>query len=105
MSIYTSKVGCIFVSLIILQPPYDLLMRYGINRFFSLMSNFQTKILQKVLNAIDSDDILTIALHVESNLSKEQIDKLQKMLKTELQQKNESSDNIHCIKQFLNFIE
>ncbi|MBL0328985.1 MAG: hypothetical protein IPP64_06125 [Bacteroidetes bacterium] len=69
------------------------------------MSNFQTKILQKVLNAIDSDDILTIALHVESNLSKEQIDKLQKMLKTELQQKNESSDNIHCIKQFLNFIE
>lgn len=69
------------------------------------MSNFQTKILQKVLNAIDSDDIQSIALFVESNLSKEQIDKLQKMLKTELQKKYENSDETNCIKQFINFIE
>lgn len=69
------------------------------------MNNFQTKILQKVLNAIDSDDIQAIALFVESNLSKEHIDKLQKMLKEELQEKNETSDETHCIKQFLNFIE
>lgn len=80
-------------------------MRYGISRFFLLMNNFQTKILQKLLDAIDSDDIQSIALFVESNLSKDEIDKLQKKLKTELKEKDETSDETQYIKQFLNFIE
>ena len=69
------------------------------------MSKFHTEILQKVLNAIDSDDIQEIALFVESNLSKDQIDRLQKMLKTELKEKNNNYKHTICIKQFLNFIE
>jgi len=56
------------------------------------------------LKAIDSDDIQEIALLVESNLTKVQLDGLQKMLNKSLQLKEETSDEIQNIKQFLSFI-
>lgn len=56
------------------------------------------------MKAIDSDDIQEIALLVESNLTKVQLDGLQKMLNKSLQLKEETSDEIQNIKQFLSFI-
>lgn len=80
-------------------------MRYGISRFFLSMSYNESQILDRVLNAIDSDDIQEIAMYAESNLTKVQLDVLQKMLNTTFQEKKETSDCIHNIKQFLYFIE
>ncbi len=56
-------------------------------------------------NAIDSDDIQVIASLIESNLSKEQIDKLQKMLKIALQKNEFPSYEACSISQLLNFID
>lgn len=69
------------------------------------MSNYESQILERVLNAIDSDDIQEIALFVDSNLTKEQICKLQKMLNKTLQEKDGAPDSTYNIKQFLYFIE
>lgn len=69
------------------------------------MSNYESKIIERVLNVIDSDDIQETALFVESNLTKEQICKLQKMLNAVLKEKQDTSDRTQNIKQFLYFIE
>lgn len=68
------------------------------------MNNYESQILNRILKAIDSDDIQEIALLVESNLTKVQLDGLQKMLNKSLQLKEETSDEIQNIKQFLSFI-
>ena len=75
-------------------------MRYGISRFFFLMDNLQTQILNKVMNAIDSDDILEIASCTESNLSKEQLDEFKKILIKYIYE----NPNSVSVKQLINFL-
>lgn len=69
------------------------------------MNKLQAEILNKLQNTIDSDDIQTIASSLESNLSKEQIDKLQKMLKEQLSKTSIYTYKTLSIKQLLAFLE
>lgn len=62
-------------------------------------------IIHKVINAIDSDDIQATAILVESNLSKDQIDKLQKELKATLQKSELVPDKVYSLRQFLLFMD
>lgn len=61
-------------------------------------------IVNKIINAIDSDDILNVVLYVETNLSKDNTDKLKKMLKSKLLKKALDAEKLNAIKKFIDFL-
>jgi hypothetical protein len=86
-------------------PTIDLLMRYGISRFFHSMNTLQALILRKVIDAIDSDDIELLANQIESDFSGEELLKLQKMLKAQIARSEKNAPGTRHLKQLLTFID
>lgn len=81
-------------------------MLLRISRFsFLQMSASYIQIIDKILNAIDSDDIQVLALSIEANLPKEETAKLEKMLKVLLQENKLNNDEANLIKQFHRFLQ
>lgn len=63
------------------------------------------KLLYKIYNATDSDEIHELAIRFENNLPKEEILKFKKMLNDDLQDDDLSFQNINNIKCFRNFLD
>ena len=81
-------------------------MLLRINRFsFLLMIKISIQIKQKIINSIDSDDILALALSIEDNFPKEETDKLKIMLKGLLISNGLNIDEADRVRQFLNFMQ
>lgn len=62
-------------------------------------------IIDKIINAIDSDDIQVLALSVEANLPKEATEKLKIMLKVLLKENKLNTDEAYTVRQFLSFMQ
>lgn len=62
-------------------------------------------IIDKIINAIDSDDIQVLALSVEANLPKEATEKLKIMLKILLKENKLNTDEAYTVRQFLSFMQ
>lgn len=62
-------------------------------------------IIDKIINAIDSDDIQVLALSVEANLPKEATEKLKIMLKVLLKENKLNTDEADTVRQFLSFMQ
>lgn len=62
-------------------------------------------IIDKIINAIDSDDIQVLALSVEANFPKEATEKLKIMLKVLLKENKLNTDEADTVTQFLSFMQ
>jgi len=63
------------------------------------------QIINKLINATDSDDVQSIAIFIEYNISKEEQSRLKKMLKEYSCKNAESTVQALSIKQLLDFLE
>lgn len=75
-----------------------------INRF-SFLQMSTISIIDKIINAIDSDDIQVLALSIEANLPKEATEKLKIKLKVLLNGNKLNTDEADTVKQFLSFMQ
>ncbi|MDP1746571.1 MAG: hypothetical protein Q8L90_13415 [Bacteroidota bacterium] len=69
------------------------------------MSTISIPIFDKIINAIDSDDVQVLALSVEANLPKEATGKLKIMLKVLLKENKLNTDEADTVRQFLSFMQ
>lgn len=74
------------------------------NHFTKWFMQNSNILISKIVNAVDSDELQSIALNVECNLPKEKIDKLKNMLKDTICTGSVNQENTYRIKQFLSFI-
>jgi len=61
--------------------------------------------INKILNSLDSDDVLSAALYAESNILKEDRAKLKKMLNELLHENSLTYSEATSVKQFISFFE
>lgn len=78
-------------------------MLLRINRF-SFLQMSTISIIDKIINAIDSDDIQVLALSIEANLPKEATEKLKIMLNVLLKENILNTDEIDTVRRFLSFV-
>jgi len=74
------------------------------NHFTKWFMQNSNILISKIFNAVDSDELQSIALNVECNLPKEKMDKLKIMLKDAIYSNSINQENAFRIKQFLSFI-
>lgn len=79
-------------------------MLLRINRFSFLQMGI-ISIIDKIINAIDSDDIQVLVLSVEANLPKEAAENLKIMLKVLLKENKLNTDEADTVRQFLSFMQ
>ncbi|OFY84096.1 MAG: hypothetical protein A3F72_19650 [Bacteroidetes bacterium RIFCSPLOWO2_12_FULL_35_15] len=71
--------------------------------FFNMQIT-QIDIINKILNAIDSDDLLELASFIECRLPIEEIYKIKRILILFLKENKLNADQINKAKQFINFL-
>lgn len=74
------------------------------NHFTKWFMQNLNSLISKIFSAVDSDELLSIALNTECNLPKEKMDKLKNMLKEIICTGSVNQENTYRIKQFLSFI-
>ena len=79
-------------------------MLLRINRF-SFLQMSTISIIDKIINAIDSDDVQVLALSIDANLPKEKTEKLKIMLKVLLKENKLNTDEADTVRQFLSFMQ